>query len=58
MKSLKEKLERIQIAWNEDQHHELVFEWVKTGVLSLSEFREAIDLISQLDEDESRKLWG
>jgi polyhydroxyalkanoate synthesis regulator phasin len=58
MKSLKEKLERIQIAWNEDQHHKLVFEWVKTGVLSLSEFREAIDLISQLDEDESRKLWG
>jgi polyhydroxyalkanoate synthesis regulator phasin len=58
MKSLKEKLERIQIAWNEDQHYKLVFEWVKTGVLSLSEFREALDLISQLDEDESRKLWG
>lgn len=58
MKSLKEKLERIQIAWNEDQHYKLVFEWFKTGVLSLSEFREALDLISQLDEDESRKLWG
>jgi hypothetical protein len=58
MKSLKEKLERIEKAWNEDQDHKLIFEWVKTGVLSLSEFREALALVSQLHEDESRKLWG
>ena len=58
MKSLKEKLERIEKAWNEDQDHKLIFEWVKTDVLSLSEFREALALISQLNEDESRKLWG
>lgn len=58
MKPLKEKLERIKKAWHEDQDHKLIFEWVKTDVLSLSEFREALDLISQLNEDESRKLWG
>lgn len=58
MKSLQEKLERIEKAWNEDQDHKLIFEWVKTDVLSLSEFREALALISQLNEDESRKLWG
>ena len=48
MKSLKEKLERIEKAWHEDQDHKLIFEWVKTGVLSLSEFREALALVSQL----------
>ena len=63
-KTTKEKLEKIQSVWNggrehgKTDHYSLIFEWVKTGNLSKSEFEQAIDLVSTLDEEESRRCWG
>ena len=60
----KEKMEKIESVWNggrthnENGHYRLIFEWVTTGNLSLSEFEQAIHLVSILDENESRKCWG
>ena len=58
MKTTEEKIERIKEAWNSHEHHKLIFEWVKTGNLSLKEFTDIINQVSQWDEDESRTLWG
>lgn len=55
---MEEKLKEIEKAWAENNHHKLIFEWVKNGRLSILEFREVIDLVSTLDENESRKCWG
>ena len=63
-KTTKEKLEKIENVWNggrehgKTDHYRLIFEWVKTGNLSKSEFEQAIDLVSTLDEEESRRCWG
>ena len=46
--STKEKLEKIEKLWHMDEHIKLIYEWVKTGNLSRSEFERAIDLISRL----------
>jgi len=52
-----EKLEKIQEFWEIAKHYTLIYEWVKTGNLSKSEFQRAIDLVSRLDE-EFNKAWG
>ena len=63
-KTTKEKLEKIESVWdggrihNIRDHYDLIFEWVKTGKLSKSEFGQAIDLVSNLDEDQSRRCYG
>lgn len=53
-----EKMDRIERAWHENQDDKLIYEWVKTGNLSLAEFKAALDLIAFLQENELRKILG
>ena len=49
-KTTAEKMERIAEAWHKDQNAKLIYEWIKTGNISLSEFRTALDLIAGLEQ--------
>jgi hypothetical protein len=53
-----EKLDKISKLWSTDDHYDAIYAWVKTGEISNSEFVQIVQLVSQLDEDESRKCWG
>ena len=53
-----EKLDKISKLWRDDEHYDMIYQWVKSSNLSKSEFIQVVDLVSQLDEDESRKCYG
>ena len=53
-----EKLDKISKPWRDDEHYDMIYQWVKSSNLSKSEFIQVVDLVSQLDEDESRKCYG
>lgn len=56
--TIQEKLEQISKLWCTDEHYDVIYTWVKTGKISSSEFVQIIQLVSQLDENQSRACWG
>ena len=52
--STEEKLDKIKKFWETGDHYKLIYEWVKSGNLSKSEFEKALDMVALLEEDLSQ----
>lgn len=59
-KTTQEKMDKIEQAWNKGEEARLMYEWIKTGNLSLGEYKQAMKMLIKLQDDFNEKVnaWG